>query len=556
MIKTDKKENVKRRKYKDLTLTEQYEFTKKLYLSRGIKWQNLTRKYHLGDGLKDKGFNLRWNQKFVKNQDLLKRFKYDITREFTDALKYRIQNKDHIILVFYGATGTGKSWAAIRLAEIIKNLFMKYLENKSKILLSFSDDEYAKKLSEMNSKDIMIRDETPNMSGEGSRTLQQNVKNVMNITREGQFCFLFVSPDLAVKPTNSVSFYLESAGISKENGKSRFLIYDETMLLLGRIHVNKPKNKEFLVEYGKRKTDNINQLVAGAGDSGVTPDMIKRDKKTIKFLEFCREYGAKYKGEFKALVYPFNLKNPEFKIRNLEKEDIINYTSLMMRGISTNKTIKKKEKEKILSKIYTDSKDFKFDLKDLYDRVKKGKKGSKWRNTERDLEVYDLYINTEITQLELAERYQDLSSAQAVNAIIDKVKGEVYRIRGKMFEEQYYNFLRDKYINNIDIFIKYDGAKEKPDIIIGNKKLDELVVLSLKCLDLPKKERKYPYYVRWREKKHIGGFMPEIEYAGKNVVNYKTVNVFVVICNANNGNVKSFPFNIQRKKEIKIEEEF
>lgn len=540
------------KKFKDLTIEDQYTHALKTFLREKRKFINFTKNYHLSDSLKDKAFNIQFN----KTTDLQTLFdaKHNYTKEFYEALRTRITNNDHIVIVFFGHTNSGKSWAAIRISEIIKKLFLHELDSKSTIFLSFSDVEYKRKLPKMRNRDIMIRDETPNLSGKGTRTIQKNLKNVLAVTRAGQYCFLFISPDRTIIKSNAVSFYLESAGINKVENKTRFILYDGSMIPLGRIFITRPRGKIFLRDYERQKLKNIDDLIKSAGSVGFNPDMDHFKLQISTFATYCRERAIRKKGEIKSQIHFFNAKFPNLKISSVagEDDDIVNNVSINLKQSFVKEKKETKQMEQV-SKIYEDAVDFVFDMKNL-DKLMK--KQATWRNINRDIKIHDIYLSGDVSLSELAERYKGLNSPQAVNAIINKVKGLLYRIRGELFEKQFYEYLKKKYERDPDIMIKPDGGNGKPDIIIMNKKISELVILSLKCIDLPRATKKYPKYLKWRGKKFIGGFEPEITYAGKYINDYKTVNVFIIVCSASSGKVKSFLFDIQHKKMIKIESEF
>lgn len=559
----------KEEEYSDITTKEWEKVLEGIY-SKHKKTYIFTQNYHMRNELADIAFDTRFNKK-KELQDLFDD-KHNYTITFFRSLRHQAKNNDHIILVISGPTNSSKSWSTISIAYSIKEMFYDIYKNDSKILLSFSDDEYSELLPEMREKDVMIRDETPNVTGEGSMTLQKNLKNVIAITRAGQYCFLFVSPDRTVPKSNVVSFYLESAGLNKEKEEARFIIYDNELNALGRIFIKKPTDEKFLKKYEIKKKQNINEIIEDAGLVEVSVNRPKQKEQIQLLAKFCFDRGVKFKGEIKSTIIPFNEKYPKNKIVGTPGyiEDIKNLTFQKIKKIKEgNFKGEVEERKRFKSKIYSEAKDFTFDDSKIDDIIReenqKGKSERtypKRRNIDQDLEIFHKLQNSnDLSQYKLAEEYG--FSEQNLSILLngkDGIVGKYSHYRGKEFETQFYDYLIEKYKNVDDIQIKSKGGIGEPDIYMFSKKKSELVVLSLKIFSFPKKTYRYPLRIQWKsykkKEKKIKGFTPEIIFAGGNLNDFEKINVYVVICNANTGKVKTFPFNVCDKKSIRIEKEF
>jgi len=115
------------------------------------------------------------------------------------------------------------------------------------------------------------------------------------------------------------------------------------------------------------------------------------------------------------------------------------------------------------------------------------KKEVKWRNIERDFEVYFEREKGRLLE-EIATYYDDLNSKQAIEGIVGKVQGEINHYSGLLFERKY-----EKYLKSLDEFrdwkIERFGEREQPDIVLS--KDNEKIVLSLKNLEIEQDKTKY-----------------------------------------------------------------
>jgi hypothetical protein len=416
--------------------------------------------------------------------------------------------------MFFGFTNSGKSYGAIKIAGELKKMFLEELKNDSRLFLSFDDDEYQKKLRDMKEKDIMIRDETPNMSGEGTRTLEKSLKNVMNITRAGQYCFIFVSPDEYAIKSNAVSYFLESAGINKEKEKARFILYNEKMIPLGRIFIKKPHDEEFIKFYEIEKKKNIKRMIDNAGLTTMESDLEKIKMHVSGLMEFCLERKAITKGEIRSSITYYNGINLKNQIKGIKSfiDDVVNNTFIEMKNSKLEKNMN--------DEIYVKQSDFfeldrNFMIEDYKFDINIEKMLSK---EEKD--IYELYIEKKNTQTEIAE-IKKITQGR-VSQIITKA-GKMFYTLGHDFENDFSVYLKKIFPNKE---VHCDGLPGHPDIYMIDKENDELIVISCKCLNH-----------KTRKNINKNEFDGETTYAKKNIGSYSKINMYVAICSGETGKV-------------------
>jgi len=169
-----------------------------------------------------------------------------VSFDFLDAIDTRIMDDLHIILFFFGPTGSGKSEMAQTTAKYYQQRFNELKDIRPPIPLVFNDVEFSKYIPKMGIGDIPIRDESSIATGEGSRILQTRVNNLVQVVRAHQNSFIFVNPDIVKAPL--VDYFLETAGILR-----LFTKITKKEYLLKFI-------KTFLSKKTKSKIDNLTQI--------------------------------------------------------------------------------------------------------------------------------------------------------------------------------------------------------------------------------------------------------------------------------------------------------
>ena len=505
-----------------------------------------TKNYKMRDNIADERFNDEYN-KTPELKDLFRKKKNNYTSRFFLVLREHIKNKDHIILNIWGEPNTGKSYGGLRLAEYITRQFKKLVNINSKFVIVRNDVEYMNIVEKINAGDVILRDEDPHLSGTGSRVVNWNLSNVVNISRKFQICFIFIYP----KPIESkgiMTFFLKSAGINKKKETSRFLIYDTNFNVFGRIFIKMTKNIETLKKYEAKKDKNISNILKYAGSVNVEISSEKTNSDMKKLIKITREYKTKRKTEIKALISVYNNKNPDDKIVGLSSylENLINIVYLELKKQKSEVVdvpIKKEDEsmEKSDSSIDPIEKleDFGIDLTNneisMEEIFKVIREESKWYDINREIEIWEKQ-NNGILYKDIAKD-NDLSIPEISN-IVKKVNGAINLYKGKILESKIYNSLKKsgKY-KKINLL----GGISEPDLI-AVKNDGTFLVLSIKNLKI----KKLPYSIKKKE------LTPEYKKAFELSFKHKKVELYLIVNNNINNIIKVMKLDYKNPKNVII----
>lgn len=244
----------------------------------GYPKRNLCKQFKLEDKLQEISFNGLYNDRdyrWILQKD------FDRTKLFLGSIKFRIRNVSNVVIVESGEPNSGKSESSHTIALFIQKQFEKILKRKIEIKISFSDVEFYSTVKSTRFGDVNIRDETPRLTGKGSRLTDWHLRNILKIIRANQSSFIFVDP-VELNP-DIVSFFLESAGKNMKDKITRYILYDKDHNVLGHIYIPLHNDEEFRKEYEKRKMENIEKVKKDRGK--VSPELEEeriQQKKVIK----------------------------------------------------------------------------------------------------------------------------------------------------------------------------------------------------------------------------------------------------------------------------------
>ncbi len=169
---------------------------------------------------------------------------------FLNEIKHRQKTQGNVIISISGYPGTGKSWGALALSQILNQI---YKCNNTYIV--FSAQELLDLLENAPRGSTFIMDEQVTSWGEGSSREQQEIMNVENTIRKEQINFIWVSP---IPKPHQDFFNLITWGINYSKKKSRFLVYSGGKLF-GHIILSEPP-AHIVKNYETKKDDFIKQV--------------------------------------------------------------------------------------------------------------------------------------------------------------------------------------------------------------------------------------------------------------------------------------------------------
>ena len=248
--------------------------------------------FHLEDGIQENLFNWEINQpEFIELVFKNPKTGADVepvTEELIDAMKTRIVHHSHINIMFFGPTNSGKSEMAQAIAKIYQKLYEEVFGIIPLIRLLFDDTQLKGALPTLQIGELILRDESGQISQKGSRNLEKRIQNVLNIAfRKHQNPCFFVNPDIIANP--SMDYYIYVQGKNYETREVRGILYaqykrrikpQETVIVpYGRIFFKLHDDEEFRANYDNAKGENIEGLLANEGLIADKPNVrkIKRD---------------------------------------------------------------------------------------------------------------------------------------------------------------------------------------------------------------------------------------------------------------------------------------
>lgn len=505
------------------------------------KETDFCKNYKLEDQIQEIVFNKRFNQ--VNNVYVFDR-KNNFSKLFFNSIDTRINRKSHIVLYIFGKTNSGKSEVAQSIAKYIEKKFFEIRNVKIKIHLVFSDAESKSILPNMDVGDVYLSDEKPKVTGTGSRVVEWNLGNVTEIVRKNQNSFIFVKPKK--KNEEYIDYYLETAGKNYKKRETRCLLYDENFDLIGRIFIKLHEDEQFRNRYEKRKDENIRRTLSNSGEVNVEIDPVRFNKDFEKLLDISERIGLKSMNKINTQISLYNKKTSDKKEWITGSPtyitDLVNSVHLVMKGrikksdILSSKIPEKKDEKDSLD-IYRKFK-FRYNMKKIIDLTKKE---SNLRNVDRDFDIWRDRENGVLIK-NILKSHNDLNNPGAITVIQNKVTGQISRIRGKIFETEYYKYLKDLKIYDR---VEKNGRNGKPDIYAYFEPKDELHVFSCKCYDFKKSN---PIFL-------IEDLRPEYVFSNENVMNYSNVKMFVVAYDMNENKCHVKEVNFSKPGRVKINTE-
>ncbi len=495
----------------------------KQYKERKLKiYRNYCKKYKFYDKIAERSFNDKYND--VKFWKYMNFSRFNITKMFFETIKTRILDNANIVIVIFGITGGGKSEAGQYIATYIQKAFLELYGKEVKIRIAMSTAEFDKILPEMEEGDIGIRDESPKLSGTGSRTVQFNLDNLIKIVRAKQISFILVSPEIVRAPV--VTAYLECAGKDKKGRINRFMVYDKDLKLMGRCYIPLHDNQELRERYEKKKYENIDGVLNNSGSVGIEINNKPLERDIKRYKRWCIENGIDKRRDIELQLPRFNsLLEDGDKISN-----ITYYRKVLFSSVYTeikNDKIEVVKESEINNDVNENKEIVKEDNLTIY-------KGFRFRNYQKELELYlnslvnfrDKKRDFEIyrkykngtTQLKLRGIYKIDNST--VCKIVKKVEGAVSKYKGEFFEVNYQKYLQglDKFK---DVEVILDGDPGKPDIYVHDEMENILYVFSVKNLEL----NRNPYTIL------VEDLRPELKFAydKKQFGDYEDVFMYLVV---------------------------
>lgn len=505
-----------------ISLEDKLERAKDELVSSDDEYYDFCEKYVKEDGIQNSLFNQKYNSpglQWIFIDPLTKRKTRPLTIDLLDAIDTRIINGSHIAFFIHGDTNEGKSEMAISIAKYYQKAFKKYQNIDITIHLTFSDSDLDKVFPNLKRGDIVIRDESSIVTGEGSQILQTRINNLIRVIRAHQNSFIYVNPDVVKVPL--VNYYLETAGKNYKERKTRLILYDKEQFPIGRLYLSLHSDQEFRDRYEKLKDENIEKLKLTSGLVPLSIDNKKLTRQAEVLMNLCIEENTDTKIGMKDLLLEYNDQFDETE-RDQQIGGTEQYNKLLFERTSRylkklkvgNYSKETKDTGQEEKEVFEKFKQFiyPYSYEDIIEKTKEEAKArKKFRNTDRNFEIY-LKIQNEVLYDDILPEYPELNDKSAITRIKERVEGFLNEFAGKLFESKYSKFLQTLYKDKVI----HEGGPGEPDAYVIVEELQELHIFSIKYLksgdSIPSKE-----------------LNPELEFAWKNRFEYKKVKLFLIV---------------------------
>lgn len=190
----------------------------------------------------------------------------NVTKLFLSEIQVRIKLQKNMIISIFGETGSGKSYAGMRIGELISyftyNIFRKSVPFEHDKDVHFGITPFLRRIHELGDNTwnkTEILDEQFVTYGIGSTREQTDLLTLEAVVRKKQLHFIYISPELY---EHIHHYILEPWDIDYQNNLSRLILYDRTRFPLGFILLNKPDD-DGLKKYSVKKDTFINTILKG-----------------------------------------------------------------------------------------------------------------------------------------------------------------------------------------------------------------------------------------------------------------------------------------------------
>lgn len=206
--------------------------------------------------------------------------KYDLGKVLEHDLINPTRYEINTVLGLIGYTGSGKSWAVLKIIETIFNAYWKIKKKKIKAHICSNYNEFTKAVIESDVDDIIWCDELPLTTGTGSRVQKTQLENILHEIRQRRNTFLLVDPT-RIK-VDVCYMYLKSAGINFKTGVSRFMLLNQSRKYFGHVYFYRPD--VITEEYKKKKAEQQIKIIDLRGNVSAKEVKNIESKKEIDII--------------------------------------------------------------------------------------------------------------------------------------------------------------------------------------------------------------------------------------------------------------------------------
>ncbi|MHA1585230.1 MAG: hypothetical protein ACTSWL_08245 [Promethearchaeota archaeon] len=491
------------------------------------------------------------------------RFAQVVQRNITDKLIQYISSRvkkcngdpkhnSNLNIILLGEQDSGKSTYAVKLFLFYRKLHREMWKRDVKHKWTFQTDETLQAYSNVDDFTMILQDEDDSLLGEGARTIEKQLGNLVNRARFTGISLVIACPimahingcDYALQPfgfwKKGAEHYLKTGDPSKTMGRA--ILYCKSRMKsdgyvpLGFVQMEMGSAIQFMEhnDYYKYKRASFDKIRDGEGASGV--DRKRQSKKLEKFAAILcaaavdHGWDGSSKKELDTWLDFTDI--PVLPINEMTKLRNITYRFWQKKMKKTaegpNGLVKRE--------IDFDA-PFAIDVSKILDSLLE-MSFPKWKTKLRDIAIYremalkpqltneDFVVHEELKKQFPSNYPKDQTLFTRIRA---KVAGYISIIIGEDFEL----YLKAQYKKNLEIKrVARDGGQSKPDLTLTFKN-NKIVYVSAKCFDYKGRSKSIP----------ITKFAPELIATQAALKRKKVAECWAVIYNLFNQKQSIYIFN-------------
>lgn len=182
-----------------------------------------------------------------------------------EALEYGFDEESYNVVMVVGPSGHGKSRVALLLAQWMVDYIEKAKGIIPEVIFTRNMAETQFAFPAAAKHDVVLQDESPTLSGMGSKTFAANMGNLLETMRAAEVNIIYCCP-FEIEELKSQQVIIEVYGRDKKKRKTLTYIYDPERIMLGYGEIKiLPEDNELERKYGIFKKAMVAKLKASGG---------------------------------------------------------------------------------------------------------------------------------------------------------------------------------------------------------------------------------------------------------------------------------------------------
>lgn len=452
----------------------------------------------------------------------------DVSKEFTEYIKYRIVTHANVNVILVGEQGSGKSTFGA-------TIFL-YTKKQTQILrqidlghwhLTFTTAETLDAYNKLERSAMIFQDEDDELQGQGSRSIISKLGNIIKRVRAWEIGLLICCPVLTTIPGCDYAilpfgFHRAGAEHFRNTGDpskcyARALLYVKSKFqrdqykLQGCVFFFTGDAIKYMVEsgYHEAKKASFEKVKKNYGGSGaytaVAIKNLKEQAKQLAKVAIKLKWDGKTKKDLETYLLETEIRPTVDELKHIKKYAIQYFEKYQARKEKRKGNNKKPAADANAPPV----KEFLYDLEPILEAYLKEAQS---KDPAREVEIYRASLDP-LKKGEYFVKAFKISPAR-VTQLKEKVAGFINRKKGHLYEAFDLPRLQSLYDTVI-----HDGGIGKPDFLC--QKGDDYVLYSHKCLAVSRGSLSISY----------GECKPEIEEAQKLAKLGKKVSVILRVYN-------------------------